>query len=70
MRYSQQNMLVASHITYLLWIEIMDREHATLILIKSISVIQDDVRVIVRKAGCSWTNGRRQWDFSPGPLGQ
>ena len=72
MRYSQQNMHVASHITCL-WvtsIKIMDRWHVTLRTYQFISVIQDNVRMILWKAGYSKTNCRHQWDLNLGPLGQ
>ena len=65
-------MHVASHITSLgatsidEWID--DTQHY--VLIESVSVIQDDVRMILWKASYSQTKCRRQWDLSPGPLGQ
>ena len=40
------------------------------VLIKSISVIQDDVRVILWKTVFSRTSCHRRWDLNPGPLGQ
>ena len=55
MRYGQQNMHVAGHITCL-WATSIDEwidERQLYVLIESISVIQDDVMMILWKAGYS-----------------
>ena len=55
MRYGQQSMHVASHITCL-WTTSIDEwinDTQLYILIESISVIQDDVRTISRNSGYS-----------------
>ena len=55
MRYGQQNMHVASHITCL-WATSIDEwidDTQLYLLTESISVIQDDVRMILWKAGYS-----------------
>ena len=52
MRYGQQNMHVASHISCL-WATSIDEwidDTQLYVLIKSILVIQDDVRMVLRKA--------------------
>ena len=55
MRYGQQNMRMASHITCL-WATLIDEwidDTQLYVLIESISVMQNDVRMILWKTGYS-----------------